>query len=142
IAQALLDLLPQFPAHYRLVLSWMAFFLVTDFAEVNRVRQHLVKSPARKLLASRSHAVLRHPDFGDDLAALQIAAQEPDGTEFEISLIYVFHRRGFGPIDYQPALADVIAQRRHPAHPHSLALGGGDLVTNPLARYLALELGE
>src|ERR1039457_2558362 len=31
---------------------------------------------------------------------------------------------------------------RHPAHPHSLALGGGDLVPDPLARYLALELRE
>ncbi len=35
---------------------------------------------------------------------------------------------------------DVVAQRRHPAHPHALALGGGDFVSDPLARYLALEL--
>ena len=120
----------------------MAFLLVTDFAEVNRVRQHLVQSPARKLPASRSHAVFRHPDFGDDPAALQIAPQEPDGTEFEISLIDVFHRRGFSRIDYQLVIADVVAERNRAAHPHSLALGGGDLVTDPLARYLTLELGE
>src|ERR1039458_8436822 len=142
IAQVQLDLLPELAAHYWLVLPWMAFLLVADFAQVDRVRQHLVQSPARKLPASRSHAAFRHPDFGDDLAALQIASQEPYGTELEISLIDVFHRRGFGPIDYQPAIADVVAQRRHPAHPHSLALGGGDLVTDPLARYLAFELGE
>src|ERR1019366_4718370 len=127
---------------YRLVLPRMAFLLVADFAEGNRVRQQPVQSPAGKMAASRSHAVFRHPDFGDDLAALQIAPQEPDGTEFEISLIDVFHRRGFGPIDHQLVIADVIAQRRHPAHPHSLALGGGDLVTDPLARYLTLELRE
>src|SRR5271170_468955 len=142
IAQTLLDLLPQFPAHYRLVLPWMAYLLVTNFAQVNRVRQQLVQSAARKLPASRAHAVYRHPDFGDDLATLQIAFKEPDGTEFEISLIDVFHRRGFGPIDYQPAIADLVAERWHPAHPHSLALGGGDLVTDPLAGYLALELRE
>ena len=52
------------------------------------------------------------------------------------------YRRGFSPIDYQPAVADVVAQCRHPAHPHSLALGGRDLVPYPLARYLALELRE
>src|ERR1017187_4571655 len=142
IAQSSLDLLPQLAAHYRLVLPWMAFLLVTDFAEVDRVRQHLVQSPARKLAASRSHTVFRHPDFGDDLAALQIVSQEPDGTEFEISLIDVFHRRGFSRVDHQLVIADVIAHRRHPAHPHSLALGGGDLVTDPLARYLPLELRE
>ena len=37
---------------------------------------------------------------------------------------------------------DVVAQRWHTAHPHALALGGGDLVPDPLARYLALELCE
>src|SRR5208282_2087915 len=95
IAQASLDLVPQLPDHYRLVLPWMAFLLVADFAEVDRVRQQLVQSPARKLPASRSHAVFRHPDFGDDPAALQIAPQEQDGTEFEISLIDVFNGRGF-----------------------------------------------
>jgi hypothetical protein len=72
----------------------------------------------------------------------KFASQEPDGTEFEITFIEVFHRRGFSPVDYQLAIANVITQRRNAAHPHSLALGGGDLVTNPLARYLTLELGE
>src|SRR5271156_4845441 len=120
IAKALLDFLPQLTADYRLVLPWMTFLLVADLAEVDRVRQHLVKSPARKVPASRSHAVFRHPDLGDDLVALQIASQEPDGTEFQISLIDVFYRRGFGPIDCQPAITDVVAQWRHTAHPHSL----------------------
>jgi hypothetical protein len=54
----------------------------------------------------------------------------------------MFHRRRFGLIDHQSAIADVVAQGRDSAHPHSLALGGGDLVPDPLARYLALELRE
>ena len=69
IAQASVDFLPPLTAHYRLVLPWMAFLLVADLAEVDRVRQQLIKSSARKLPASRSHAVFRHPDFGDNLAA-------------------------------------------------------------------------
>jgi len=36
----------------------------------------------------------------------------------------------------------IIAQRRHTAHPNSLALPGSDLVTDTLASDLALELGE
>jgi hypothetical protein len=135
IAQSSLDLFPKVAADYWLVLPWMAFLLVGDFAEIDRVRQHLVQSPARKLPASRSHAFFRHPDFGDDPATLQIVSQEPDGTECQISLMDVFHRRGFGAIDHQSAIADVVSQWRHPAHPHSLALGGGDLVPDPLARY-------
>ena len=58
IAQVLLDLLPELAAHYWLVLPRMAFLLVTDFAEVDRVRQHLVQSPARKLPATRADTVL------------------------------------------------------------------------------------
>jgi hypothetical protein len=36
----------------------------------------------------------------------------------------------------------VAVYRRHPAHPHSLLFRGGDLVPDPLARDLPLELGE
>src|SRR5215211_3403463 len=35
-----------------------------------------------------------------------------------------------------------IAERKRPTDPNALALGGGDLVTHPLADHLALELGE
>src|SRR5690606_38546312 len=42
----------------------------------------------------------------------------------------------------QPAVLDVVAKWRHAAHPHALALTGGDLVANTLAGHLPLELGE
>jgi hypothetical protein len=44
--------------------------------------------------------------------------------------------------DVQSAIFDPIAQRNHAAHPHSLLLRSRDLVPNPLARDLPLELGE
>jgi hypothetical protein len=44
--------------------------------------------------------------------------------------------------DVQSAILDPIAQRNHAAHPHPLLLRSGDLVPNPLARDLPLELGE
>ena len=42
----------------------------------------------------------------------------------------------------QGAIFNAIAERNHPAHPHALFLGRGDLVADPLARDLPLELGE
>ena len=42
----------------------------------------------------------------------------------------------------QPAVLDVVAKWRHAAHPHALALAGGDLVADALAGHLPLELGE
>jgi hypothetical protein len=44
--------------------------------------------------------------------------------------------------DVQGAVLDPVAQRDHAAHPHSLLLRGGDLVPDPLACDLPLELGE
>jgi hypothetical protein len=49
---------------------------------------------------------------------------------------------GLAFVGHQPAVLDVVAQRRHAAHPHTLALAGRDLVADALAGDLALELGE
>jgi hypothetical protein len=44
--------------------------------------------------------------------------------------------------DDESAVPSLVAERRHPAHPHPLLFRGGDLVADPLAGDLALELGE
>ena len=48
----------------------------------------------------------------------------------------------FVVVDDQLALAEVVSHRQRSAHPHPLALGGGDLVADTLANNLALELRE
>src|ERR1700737_2777237 len=45
-------------------------------------------------------------------------------------------------VDYERALARVIAQRHIAAHPHALFLRGGDLVADAFAGDLPLELGK
>ena len=45
-------------------------------------------------------------------------------------------------VHHQFAGIDLIAKRHRAAHPHSLALGGSNLVADALAGDLALELGE
>ena len=50
--------------------------------------------------------------------------------------------RGVRRVDDQLAVLDLVAERRPAAHPDALLAGGGDLVPDPLADHLALELGK
>jgi len=45
-------------------------------------------------------------------------------------------------IDDQFSLVEVVAERHMAAHPHTFALGGGDLVADSFAGDLTLELRE
>ena len=51
-------------------------------------------------------------------------------------------RLGFGLIGNQTPVGNVIANRWDAAHPHPLALAGGNLVPDALASHLALKLGK
>ena len=52
------------------------------------------------------------------------------------------HERRLALDHHQPAVLDLVAERRPAAHPHALLAGGGELVPDPLADDLALELRE
>ena len=65
-----------------------------------------------------------------------------DASGFEIAPEEGAHDRCMIIDDVQSAILDPIAQRNHAAHPHSFLLRSGDLVPNPLARDLPLELRE
>jgi hypothetical protein len=54
----------------------------------------------------------------------------------------VTHHLRLGLVDDQLAVLRVIAERWLAAHPQALLLGGSDLVADPLAGDLALELCE
>src|SRR6266550_6930669 len=51
-------------------------------------------------------------------------------------------RSGLVSIDDELAVFHVVSERWHAAHPHTLFLGGSDLVAHTLANDLALKLGE
>ena len=55
---------------------------------------------------------------------------------------YPAHMRSVPLIDHQLAVFHAIAEGRHPAHPHALLFGGGELVANALAGYFPFKLGE
>ena len=52
------------------------------------------------------------------------------------------HRLGFAVDDDELAVANLVTERRHAAHPQSLLLRSRDLVADTLAGQLALELGK
>src|SRR5271170_3719811 len=102
----------------------------------------MVESAARKWLGVPSIAVFRYLDRGNDPARLQIPHQKPNAPEFEIMLEYVPYGSSFLLVDDQLSLVNVVSQRARASHPHSLALGAGDLVADALADHLTLELRE
>src|SRR5271154_1646667 len=102
----------------------------------------MVESAARERLGVPGIAVFRYLDPGNDPARLEIAHQEPNSPEFEVALEYVPYGSSFLLIDDQLSLVNVVSQRARASHPHSLALGGRDLVADALADHLTLELRE
>ena len=65
-----------------------------------------------------------------------------DVPQFEIKLEDLSDCSCFLLVDGEGPAIGLVAERYEAAHPHALALGGGDLVADALSRDLALELGE
>src|ERR1700676_4281843 len=100
------------------------------------------RRPPEKPIPARWFAVPRDPDFRSDAAAIQIFHQEPDGPEFQIAAEDSHYLLCLRLIDLEAAINHVVAKWDQTTHPHSLLLGSGDLVPDPFAGHLALELGE
>ena len=98
-------------------------------------------APGKRLPASVS-ARARGPDRGDDALRIERGFQAHDAAEFEIAAKQHPDEFGFRLDNVQRPVFDPVAERDHPAHPNPLLLRGGDLLTDPLARNLAFELGE
>ena len=75
------------------------------------------------------------------LRGFQLVFQPPDRAEFGIASKNEAHDFRFAVDDDELAVLRPVTERRHPAHPHPLLLRSGDLVPDPLARNLPLELG-
>jgi len=144
-------LLPQLPAHppARACPGWR-FLLVADFAQVRLDSTASGKEPrAKTALPSPSAPTVffRHPDFGDDLLAPQSNRFLRSRTENRVpdyrSLDCVSQSWLSVRLTTSRRSWDVVAQRWHTAHPHALALRGGDLVPDSARPFtLALELRE
>ena len=73
-------------------------------------------------------------------SSFQLLDQCCAGAEFDKALEDVPDQLGLALVRHQPPVLDVVAQRRHAAHPHVFAFSGRELVADALAGHLAFEL--
>src|SRR5215831_4911754 len=117
--------------------------LMGNLAAVNAILEHKIKrSPADWAAAAVFCAVASNTTLAHDTAGRKLLLEIANRLEHQISLEDVDHDLGFILIDDQLAIFDVVSERRHTTHPHTLLLGGRDLVAHALADDLALELGK
>src|SRR5208337_1748195 len=140
LSELALHAFPELSIHDCRMLARMPDLLVPDLTEVDRVGEQFVERTAAERLSAGSIALLGDPNLRDDSVASQLVSEQTDRTEFEILLKDVADGSGFRFVYHQAPIAPVVAERYRAAHPDAFPLGGGDLVADALAGYLALEL--
>src|SRR5579872_594083 len=111
----------------------MAFLLVANLTNEDRVRKQMVESSARERLATVMVTVLRRFDSRDNPAFIQVLPQKPDAPEFQVAFVDGFHYSRFFVVDDKVAIAEVVPHRQRSAHPHPLAFRGGYLIADAFA---------
>ena len=81
-------------------------------------------------------------NLGDHTLGLQDLDQPWDIPNFKVTAHDCAHPLGFFRDRDQLALDHLVPERHRATHPDALLLGGRDLVADPFAGNLALELGE
>src|SRR5215212_1731255 len=110
----------------------MALSLVHRFAPVKPVVEKLVDEP----LVDRIAALV--PD-----TLLGQLPHEPGGrSELDEALEDAPDQSRLALVHLEPAVLDVVAERRPAPHPHAAGTGGRELVPDPLPDHLPLELGK
>src|SRR5204863_2401488 len=98
--------------------------------------------PAREGSAAALGAIGCRAALCPEPEAVSLLLDPAHAAEFPIKCEDTAYSLGLGGIDDERALARVIAERHVAAHPHAFLLRGGDLVADPFAGDLALELGK
>src|SRR4029077_1431096 len=126
----------------RRMLSRVELALVRNLTDVDRVRQQSVDVPAREGSAAALDAVSRRAALRAEPQAVGLLFDPAHTAEFTIKGEDALHDLGLGRVNDEGRLSRVVAEAHNTAHPHALLLRGGDLVADPFAGDLALELGK
>src|SRR6266540_4935244 len=118
------------------------FTFVFDFSNIEAVAQKISEGPSREWDASDSPAGGQRAGLGLDAAPAQIGKQQIEAAQREITAEDITYGAGFLLHDGDAAILGMVAERHDASDPESLALGGADLVPDPLGGDLALELGK
>jgi len=100
----------------------------------------VVEKPPTEGLPSAEPAVRARTQLADESPPIGFLLHLSHGAELEIELEHRAHRLGFDLVDRERSAVRLVAERDGASHPHALALRSTDLVADPLAGDLALEL--
>src|SRR5277367_1806808 len=137
-----LDLAPGLAIYDRVVKAVMHPILVGQPPDIDRVRQDLVEMPPADEPAPGGLASPIGSSRQPGVLLIKDGLEPHDAAGLEIALEEIANQFGMLFDHVERPVLDPIAERNHAAHPNALLLRGSDLVTYPLARDLALELGE
>jgi len=124
------------------VLAGVELALVCNPTDVNRVRQQPVEVPAREGFSAALDAARRRAALCAEPEAVGLLLDPAHAAELAIKGEDTTHGLSLNRVDDERALACVVAERHVAAHPHALLLRSGDLVADPFAGHLALELSK
>src|SRR5438045_5005146 len=99
-----------------------------DATYVYGIAQQVVQRPPTVAYPTLLSAAARDPNLANDVRPPQLCLQGRDRTELKVLLEYVSDRLGFSIVDDELTVLDVVTERQVAALPHTLALGGCDLV--------------
>ena len=116
--------------------------MMIEFAEVVAVLQNVGQRPVGQRdpaddFAVRQTALARYNGF-----PAQLPLQSRDRAQFLMAFEDLSDELRFFFLDNELAVLDTVAEWRNAAHPQTLLFRRGDLVPDPLAGDLPLELGE
>src|SRR6266853_6480705 len=124
----------------RLMLAGMDLATVDDVADVEAVLEEMREGANAILPASFRPAACEGADLRGDVAPTEFLRQGADRAAFEIEPEHGADRLGLLRHDDQLLAHAGIAERDGAADPNALTLRGRNLVPDPLADDLALEL--
>src|SRR5262249_3225336 len=111
-------------------------------ADIEAVLEQMGERPHAKAPPADGAAGRRPPRLAANSPAIEILRQRADGAKLEVAAKDRSNRRSLG-FDHNDLLIDGrIAERYRAADPKAFALGGRDLVAQPLPDQLAFELGK
>ncbi len=140
--QGRLNLLPQILIDDRLVLARISLVLMHDLAAIEAILQHVIERSPHHGLASIGPTIRRGAALAEDTRRIEVLLEQSHRAQVLVAAEDVADGLGLGLVDDQLSVFHVITERWIAAHPHALLLGGGNLVADPLAGDLALELGK
>src|ERR1051326_950102 len=113
-----------------------------DFADVAAIAQEVVQCTLSKPAAAHAAARRELTPFGDDPFSIKVLQQRTNSTKLQVPPEYQSDGLCLIGNNHELLVLGDITQGDRATHPEALLFGSGDLVSDPLADHLPLELGE